>query len=188
MDAAAPPYRVSDSTPEVERVALLDTRVEEGLADGLVCRAAWLVLEGELGVARTQDLLARQRRGAPMLRADTTAVTTALLRYVQREVGYRPDPEGEWHQGSVYTLAHGGDCEDLAVLLVAMLRCVGLGAAVVWYTVPPPAVLNHVTVRVDLGDGAGVFAEPSVYGAFLGEDPWDAATRTAQTERLGTIP
>jgi hypothetical protein len=64
---------------------------------------------------------------------------------------YRADLVGEEAFEDVCdTLAHGGDCEELAVLFVAIARNVGLEARVVWLDQQiHGSALKHVFARSD---------------------------------------
>lgn len=96
-----------------------------------------------------------------------------ILAFTQR-LPYYPDPPGEWFQSARYTLAHGGDCEDLASLFVALCRFVGIQARTVW--MDESGQYNHVTAQV-LIDGKWLWAESILPGAGLGEEPHAALAR-----------
>ena len=72
-----------------------------------------------------------------------------------------------------YTLAHGGNCEDLSSALVALLFALGLPARVAWIT-QRDMPLNHVVVRLE---DTGEWADPSIWGARVGETPYSALDR-----------
>jgi len=111
-------------------------------------------------------------------------------------VDYAPDPAGEevlqtvlWTLGgeggrtvSPITNAPkgGGDCEDLASLLVALCMVVGLRARVVWME-QPGSPLNHVSAQVCVdpsrGDDCWLWLDATLPGARLGENPYDALAR-----------
>lgn len=171
----AAPFRVADTTPPRERERILTEMAQAGSRDPLVQQAAFKV----------RDAYAHWASGYPNLTKleRETALAQFLLRYVQYDARYIPDPPGEWYQGAVFTLAWGGDCEDLAVLYVAMALVLGIRARVKWID-QRDYPLNHVTVQISL-NGAWVYAEPSVQGAVVGESPEDAATRAGQRDRLG---
>lgn len=170
MDAANLPFRIPDSWPPERRIAYLDGLVRLGLDDGQVCRTANIIADQFSDFSGTDRDL---------------RVGDAILHYVQTKVPYVPDPsDEEWYQGPVYTLAYGGDCEDLAVLVAALARCAGLTSDVYWIE-QPAARLNHVVSRIKIG-GAYLFADASITTAFLGEHPHDAVKRSQQQfERLG---
>lgn len=113
-----------------------------------------------------------------------------LLAWAQKNVRYVEDPENEeWYQGPLWTLEHGGDCEEYAVIVGALFLFAGFRAGPFWLQ-QDYASLNHVTAVVELPDASGrgfhhTWAEGSIPGARLGEHPWDAAKRTEHMHRLG---
>jgi transglutaminase-like putative cysteine protease len=125
--------------------------------------------------AATCGALARlaRRDGACDLDAAACALAAA------QAVPYVPDPPGEWFQPVAYTLAHGGDCEDLAALVVALARALGLPARVVWMEEDPRLPLNHVSAQI-FARGVWLWAEATVPGARLGEEPHAAVARTGR--------
>lgn len=105
---------------------------------------------------------------------------------------YQPDPPGEWdtaspvghstwpHPGRPLSPVTGrekgaGDCEDLAILLVAVLQELDVVSRMDWLE-QPDAEENHVSVEVRAPRG-WLWADPSVEGAFVGEHPYAAARR-----------
>lgn len=99
---------------------------------------------------------------------------TVALDLVQR-MGFVPDPDGrEVFQDVLCTVLAGGDCEDLAAALVTLLEALGVPARLVWFD--QPGALNHVTAVANI-DGRDEWAEASIRGAVLGENPYAAATR-----------
>lgn len=93
---------------------------------------------------------------------------------------YAPDPPGsvdvvETDVGVV--LRGGGDCEERAMLLVALCSADGIGGELAWLT-QEGAPLDHVSALVWLGGDAAVWADATVPGARLGEHPRAAARRT----------
>lgn len=103
-------------------------------------------------------------------------IARSALAAVQ-ELPYVPGPPNEeWMQGATWTMAHGGECKALSVLLVAALRARGVPAEIVWIT-QTGKPLNHVTVVVSDGPDQ-YWAEPAVPGARLGESPYEAIERT----------
>lgn len=141
---------------------------EEGVKDGEVCEAAKILSRGVDGHPR-RDLIVADR----------------ILQFVQKMVKYIPDRGvEEWYQGALYTLAYGGDCEDLSVLICALANCCGLRADVFWIN-QPSARLNHVVARIYI-DGVPLWADGSIKTAYLGEHPHDAVRRSQQyAHRLG---
>lgn len=101
-------------------------------------------------------------------------IARVLLAYVQ---GLPFQPEAvETFEDTWTTLELGGDCDDLVRALLATARSVGLGARP---TIYPPA---HVTA--ELWDGTRYrWAETTIAGARLGEDPRAALRRTGAYER-----
>lgn len=170
MDAANQPFRVPDSWSPQRRIEYLEDLVDLGLEDGEVCKTANII-------ARSFDWETDEQRRQ-------IRIADAILHYVQTKVAYVPDPnDEEWYQGPVWTLAFGGDCEDLSVLVAALARCAGLNADVYWID-QPEARLNHVVSRIEVGR-AYLFADASITTAFLGEHPHDAVKRSQQFDRLG---
>ena len=146
---------IAESVGPATRVALLEQLARDAMEN-----------EGVRAMAALVD------RAAPAFeRAER------VLGLVHR-VPYRADPVGqEVFQEVTETLAHGGDCEDLAVLFVAIARSVGLEARVVWLDQQiHGSALNHVFARVSV-DGRWLDAECSIAGALLGEPPALAAQR-----------
>lgn len=128
------------------------------------------------------------RRGGEL---DELAYADAALGAVQR-CGYRGDPAGEdWHQDTATTLREGGDCEDLATALAALLRLgayfygLKLKTRLVWLR-RTASGQDHVAVQVRVGDGHDTgddpdggweWLDPSLVGARRGEHPEAAARR-----------
>ena len=80
-------------------------------------------------------------------------------------------------------LAKGGDCEDRAALFAALMRVRGATVRLVWLG-DERAPEDHVTV--ELWDGsAWLWADPTVPGARIGEEPHAAAARTGYGARVG---
>lgn len=175
------PYRISDYLSAEERVRLLTAMARNAAGQSVVCQAA-------------RDAVSKYARlPAPGDAVPPLEVAQALLTYVQKDVGYIDDPEGEWYQGVRYTLSHGGDCEDMATLFVAMCACVGISARLAWLE-QPSARLNHVTAQVFLPKASGLlsrgpaspqwlWAEPTISSAKIGQHPYDAARFHGTSER-----
>lgn len=102
-----------------------------------------------------------------------------MLAAVQR-VRYVPDPPGNADKicDALTTLREGGDCEDLAALVVGAARALGVPARLVWIAQGGP--LDHVVAEVYL-DGRWQWAEATIAGAQVGEHPYEAAARLAAT-------
>ena len=140
---------------------------------------------GSVAVAVSQPdprLVALARIAAERLTEPEMAATA--LRLVQTHVRYVSDPVSaageptEQFQSVSETLDDGGDCEDLSALLCALFTLIGLRARLVWIDYEHlGAEQNHVSVKVQV-NGTWMWAEPSVAGAVLGEEPRHAAIRT----------
>lgn len=96
--------------------------------------------------------------------------------------GYHPDPPGEWFQNVSYTATNGGDCEDLATLLMSVLYLLGFESRLVWLD-QPGKQYNHVSLQVRISD-QWVWAETSIEGSWLGEHPYAAAGRLDASHKL----
>ena len=68
-----------------------------------------------------------------------------------------------------------GDCEDMAVLFVAMTRSLGMSSSVVWVS-QPDEVSSHVAASLSV-DGVSEWVETTIPGARIGEAPYSAAAR-----------
>lgn len=115
----------------------------------------------------------------------------AALAMMHRACPYRRDPAGEdWHQDTATTLREGGDCEDLATALAALLRLgayfygLKLKTRLVWTR--RAGGQDHVVLQVRVGDGHDTgddpddgweWLDPSLVGARRGEQPEAAARR-----------
>jgi hypothetical protein len=115
------------------------------------------------------------------------------LRYVQ-QLPRIPDPPGrERFQSVADTIERGGDCEDKAALLVALLeldsyRSPGTGGMLRWMNLEPFASMNHVTALVTFDGGTTwQWAEPSIRGAVIGEEPFAAANRTGDWSGFNAV-
>ena len=97
---------------------------------------------------------------------------------------FSPDPTGPDVVHDVAATARdGGDCEDLAICLVAAALAARLPARLVWLdprTEHSPQA--HVAAKIFV-DGAWLWAEPTVR-ADLGEHPWTAAERLGLLRRI----
>lgn len=168
------PERVPEELDTPGRLGLLEETVREA--------STW---ESVHVLARDAIDLARRRvsaRGVTL----AAALADVCLELVQR-VGYRPDPPGvDTYQGVGWTLARGGDCEDLSALFVGLARLAAflssgiarLEARLHWLA-RPGADQDHVTAQVRVDGGAWEWAECSVAGAHRGEWPPAAAARLA---------
>jgi len=164
------PERVPDALDTPGRLALLEETIAE----------AWLWRSFRLAATDCLRLAELDRSS----RSLAERCARAALAFVQR-LPYRHDPPGvDTYQGVAWTLAHGGDCEDLSALFVALLRALAghyrlaLAARVRWLA-RPGAQEDHITSEARCDGGAWRWAECSVRGALLGEYPPDAAARLA---------
>jgi len=156
------PRRVPDTaTP---RARLLDA-----------LREAWRTVDSPAVVALLVPVLAERTPRARVERA---------LRLVQG-LPYRPDPPGEdWVQTSEYTATHGGDCEDLAALLVVLCVTAGVPARLLWIF-QRRRVRDHVTAQACIA-GVWLWMEPTLR-AELGEYPYTAAERLRDQRAIGEV-
>lgn len=159
------PYRIPDETSIPDRLVILNQLID----------AAW----DDPDVVR---MVATIRRSLPANASVRQRAQAALTAAQSR--AYVPDPAGEeWFQSPGYTARFGGDCEDLASLFVLLARKLGLDARLVWIT-QPKQELNHVTAVVAYcGDWR--WADASMRGARLGENPYDAVARLNAHHILG---
>lgn len=90
------------------------------------------------------------------------------------------DAAGEWIARGAYTAVHGGDCLRLAPLLVAVAQRAGLRGELLWLRPDDPAVTeDHATARLWVDD-SWWWAEATIKGARLGENPWAASERVGE--------
>lgn len=170
------PFIVPPTTDIPARMRWLDQIVRESARDPAMI------------AARDQVMVEAQRmaKRTPSYRGDWFARIVALeaIRRVH-EVPYVAGPEGldEFAPAS-YTLQHGGDCDRLGTLLAGLCCLCGLISRVNWLEQPGQA-LDHVSVEIML-DGRWLWAEPSVPGAVLGEDPYAAVRRLGAWHVVGS--
>jgi transglutaminase-like putative cysteine protease len=167
LDPFSTPYRIPDTTQADDRLRMLDILVHITMQQPVAQGLARAIGEG--------------------LHTETECAN-AVLNFVQH-LGYIPDPPGEWYQSGLYTIANrgkAGNCNDLGVLTVALLRLLGIDAWVWWIFQKPPATLNHVTARANV-DGTTQWVESTIVGARLGENPYRAAARTGQQASVGIV-
>lgn len=98
-------------------------------------------------------------------------IGATLLAWVQQHVPFVPE-EIETFKGWRETIAHGGDCDDSARLLVAMLLALGFRARLATFGTPP----THVLAQVLIGN-EWQWMEATVPGAEFGEHPLSACKR-----------
>lgn len=138
-------------------------------------REAWRTVDSPAVVALLAPVLSERTPRARVERA---------LRLVQG-LPYRPDAPGEdWVQTSEYTATHGGDCEDLAALLVVLCVTAGVPARLLWLY-QRRRVRDHVTAQARV-DGVWLWTEPTLR-AELGEYPYTAAERLRDQRALGEV-
>lgn len=180
-DLNLPPYRVPDTLSPEMRVRILTAIARAAERSKTICGAAKQALSMYLPA------------GFSLAEADDEAKANSLLRFVQKDIGYKDDPQGEWYQGPIYTLTNGGDCEDLSTLFCAMCGCLGIESRVVWMD-QPGAKLNHVTAQVLVSPkrwrsaeitrpssgsqgSSWKWAETTIESAKVGDHPYDAAKK-----------
>lgn len=129
--------------------------------------------------AREQAQTARVLELASKLRGFPRLERARLILLRVQAAGYRPDQVGgaDRLQSVACTLDNGGDCVELSCAVVALALASGLPAWCVWIP-QPQAPQDHVAARIGLG-GRVYWAEASILGADLGEDPYRAAARLA---------
>ena len=168
-DLPATPWCVPTTTDECYRIVLIDRIANDGMHRESVRKIAHL--------AETRALLAAGgRRSVPMLAIE-------VLRAAQSIPYVDPSHNQECLQRTDYTVANGGECKALAGVLVAVARLAGLEADPVWVTQTGLA-MNHVTSVIYV-NGKPEWADASVRGAALGEDPWSAVSRLGAQHIVG---
>lgn len=112
------------------------------------------------------------------------ATASSALQAVQERAPYRPDPPGpDRVHDPAETLANGGDCEDLAILVASVAIAAGCSARLIWLSREITGTASaHVVAQ--LWDGRGwAWAEACLPGAVLGEHPLLAVERTGINRR-----
>jgi len=156
-------FRLPDITPICERIRILNNLSQQGTS-----------------YSPLQEIAQRIRRASGW--SNQMLTVTLALQAVQ-SLKYVPNPEGEeWIQDVPYTMAYGGECKALSVMLVALLSLLGVYAEVVWIT-QTGRPINHVTVVAWIG-GKQYWAEPAVRGAKLGESPYAAVVRLGSQQHV----
>lgn len=124
-------------------------------------------------------------RVADNARRSGGSLAAGALAAIQNEIGYEPDPPGPdrvFSPVEVLTLRRA-DCEDLSILLCSVLRALGVAWRIIWLDRSSTGYpQSHVTVEVDEGNG-WQYAEASIPGARLGEEPMAAAARSVALQR-----
>lgn len=145
--------------------------VVRGDPDARVRRFTAMAVEGsdERAVYELGERIARDARSTWAAAARCLAVTQRLP--------YRPDPAGsdDYVAWPCHALRIGGDCEDLSILLAALWSSAGIRCRIRWLT-QTRTDQDHVTAQALVG-GKWLWGESTVFGAELGEDPYDAAAR-----------
>jgi len=168
------PFQVSLFTTDCERLAILDQYANDAAIHPLIRSIAESLC--------AQGRILAQRAGVA---APQGFVEAEILRWVQL-LPYDPKRTAfgeEWFQPPLYTLTHGGNCEDLNMMSVGMSRAVGIPARLVWIN-QKNAPLNHVTSQAWL-NGRWVWTEASIRGAMVAENPYHAAGRLGQQHVVG---
>ncbi len=109
----------------------------------------------------------------------------AILLWCQNNIDYVPDPAGPdiVHDVS-WTLVNGGDCEDIAICVVAIAMSMGFYATVRWLTKERPSdPQSHVSSMIWVNEN-WEWAEATVRADF-GEEPFSAAHRLNAVARVG---
>lgn len=187
-DLLARPYRIDDRTPPRERCEILSVVARAAVDMPTGGESLWPMQRQRSSIhpaiaEATRQALGADRRytlGQSAVDADRAA---DILRWIQHNVPYRADKEGEWYAGPVWTLNNGGDCTTLAPVLVAMLAAAGIASQLVWIN-QPGFQMNHFASRVLL-NGQLYWADPSLKGARLGERPDIAARRLSMGSVIG---
>jgi hypothetical protein len=187
-DLLAEPYRIDDRTPPRERCEILSVVARAAVDMQVGGVALWpgqqqrACIHPAIAEATRMALGADRRYTLGQSSVDATRAADILL-WIQQNVPYRADKEGEWYAGPVWTLQHGGDCTTLAPVLVAMLAAAGVPSQLVWIN-QPGFSMNHFASRV-LVNGKLYWADPSLKGARFGERPDVAAHRLSMGSVIG---
>ena len=139
------------------------------------------------------DRMASEAAGDPIVRqfaavpenASDSERAAGLLDRIHRFVPYVEDPAGrDVIRPVVWTLANGGDCEDLSALFVACCRANGMQSRLVWLEQQSYAPLNHVSAQVLMRErGSWQWTDASLPNALVGQHPYDVA-RESHSERV----
>lgn len=194
----SPVLRVAPSTPPAMREAMLSALADEGIPH--VARYA----------AAIRERVMRENRCASVVDC-SRAVAQGLLDAVHDLAEYTPDPvDGLYdffsrvpetlrpRRGAPRSTLTGrprgaGDCDDLTVLAVSLVRAAGIRARPEWID-QPGAFLNHVSPIVYLPttahpSGEPAWAESTIEGARVGEHPYRVVERLGHGPRIfGVTP
>jgi hypothetical protein len=159
-----------------DRVELLNQFAERGSTTNIIGEFARNVVLS----ARNVVHLERDHRGEWVQRL----LAKQALLLVHLRVPYVSDPPSkDCYRDVQQTARNGGECKALNIFLVALLLRLGMTAEVYWIN-QPGRLLNHVASKVWIG-GQPLWADGSVFGAQLGESPYQAIQRTGAWHVLG---
>jgi hypothetical protein len=152
------PYNGTTAEQHRQSIALMVEKIREGRFDHRLSGRAGKVL-------RDAGLDGRS------LRSTIRRQTEAILDHVRKETVYTPDAVGaEVIQGAAATLCiepglclRHGDCDDMVVLLIVLLLCVGISCQIVKEDYGD-GIQSHVLVGVRDENGEWFFADPSTNG------------------------
>jgi len=167
---------VDDSTRECTRVELLNQMAEAGAQTPIVGELANEVWRKAQQIAGTVHV----RKGDWWNRL----LAQQALFFVHLRFPYVEDRSGkDCYRFVESTVQNGGECKALNILLTAILLRLGLFAEVYWID-QKGQPLNHVASKVTI-DGKPLWADASVFGAQLGESPYQAILRTGAWHVIG---
>jgi hypothetical protein len=156
------PWQIPLDTTSTERQAMLQRLAVDGARDPAIRRVASTIAAlADCAVCCAPDKVLASR----------AAMALAFVHTLK----WNPTP-GEIYQSAGRTLRVGGTCHDFSVVYVALLLALGVPRAIVTWLNQRDAPLNHVLAQLDLGDG-WCWAETTVPGALVCEDPYDAERR-----------
>jgi len=148
-----PPFAIPDETPITVRLQVLE----------LTARDA--------SVREDFQYIAREIKRAVVPNATWQQIAAVALALVHKlPYLFDKDYRDTW-QGVKWTLKYGGDCEDLAVVLMAIYLALGIRASLIWINFDAP--YNHVTVKVGPTRETELYAESIVKTARLGQSPYE---------------
>jgi transglutaminase-like putative cysteine protease len=130
------------------------------------------MIRGKRDDRTVRDLALRLTEGCP--RADMQCRMHRVLRYARGGMRYELDPRGgelihdpkdTIERIASYGLA-GGDCDDGAVLVSAMLESLGIATRLVAVSARPDRKLHHVAVEAKHPSGFWVYLDPFLRSKF----------------------
>lgn len=133
-----------------------------------------LVALGRYDAERFPDLLHVARRIVARVPYECHARAEALQRWIQAHVGFVDEPMEAYPSALSVLLDGAGDCDDHAIVVVALAHALGMAAtaeAFFW----PESDGGHVAAQIRC-DGDWLWTETTI-GATLGEHPIAAARR-----------